>query len=97
MWVAYRCGLWNGLVDFISSVFKFVGSILEAPFNATQDFQGAMETLDTIYDFLFGGDFWDNLENAVSEMYNKMLDFCKTHNKEDYDWVRVSYIGGSVI
>jgi hypothetical protein len=97
MWVAYRCGLWNGLVDFISSIFKFVGSILEAPFNATKDFQGAMETLDNIYDFLFGGDFWDNLENAASEMYNKMLDFCKTHNKEDYDWVRVSYIGGSGI
>jgi hypothetical protein len=95
LWVAYYCGLWNGLVDFISSLFKFIGSILEAPFNAAQDFQGAMETLDTICDFLFGGNFWENLGTAVSEMYHKMLDFCKTHSKEDYDWVRVAYIAGS--
>lgn len=97
MWIAYRCGLWNGLVDFISSLFKLVGSILEVPFNTTLDFQGAMETLDNVYDFLFGGDFWDNLGIAASEMYDKVLDFCKTHNKEDYDWVRISYIGGSGI
>ncbi len=95
LWVAYYCGLWNGLVDFISSLFKFIGSILEAPFNAAQDFQGAMETLDTICDFLFGGHFWENLGTAVSEMYHKMLDFCKTHSKEDFDWVRVAYIAGS--
>ncbi|WP_294297751.1 hypothetical protein [uncultured Chryseobacterium sp.] len=97
LWVAYYCGLWNGLVDFISSLFKFIGSILEAPFNAAQDFQGAMETLDTICDFLFGGHFWENLGTAVSEMYTKMLDFCKTHSKEDFDWVRVAYIAGSGI
>lgn len=97
MWVAYRCGLWNGIVDFISSLFKFVGGILESPFNNVQDFQGAMETLDNIYDFLFGGHFWANIGNAATEMYNKMLDFCKAHNKEDFDWVRVSYIAGSGI
>lgn len=97
LWVAFRCGLWNGIVDFISSLFKFVGEILEAPFNAVLDFQGAMETLDNIYDFLFGGHFLENLGNAATEMYNKLLDFCKTHNKEDYDWVRVSYIAGSGI
>jgi len=97
MWIAYRCGLWNGLVDFISSLFKLIGSILEAPFNTILDFQGAMEILDNIYDFLFGGDFWNNLGTAASEMYDRVLDFCKTHNKEDYDWVRISYIGGSGI
>ncbi|OVE54729.1 hypothetical protein B0E34_18070 [Chryseobacterium mucoviscidosis] len=97
MWIAYRCGLWNGIVDFISSLFKFVGGILESPFNNVQDFQGAMETLDNIYGFLFGGHFWANIGNAATEMYNKMLDFCKAHNKEDFDWVRVSYIAGSGI
>ncbi|KFF21065.1 hypothetical protein [Chryseobacterium sp. JM1] len=97
IWVAFRCGLWNGLVDFISSLFKFVGEILEVPFNAVLDFQGAMETLDNIYDFLFGGQFWENLGNAATEMYRKMLDFCKAHHKEDYDWVRVSYMAGSGI
>lgn len=96
-WAAFNCGIWNGLIDFIGSLFKFVGSILEAPFNAAQDFQGAMETLDTVYDFLFGGQFWTNLGSAVSEMYHRMLDFCMTHNKEDYDWVRVAYIAGSGI
>ncbi|MDR2234706.1 MAG: hypothetical protein LBE92_01155 [Chryseobacterium sp.] len=95
MWVAYRCGLWNGIVDFVSSLLKFAGELLEAPFNGAQDFRAAMETLDNIYDFLFGGHFKENLKAAVEEMYNKLLDFCKTHNKEDYDWVRVSYVVGN--
>lgn len=95
MWVAYRCGLWNGIVDFVSSLLKFAGELLEASFNAAQDFRAAMETLDNVYDFLFGGHFKENLKAAVKEMYNRLLDFCKTHNKEDYDWVRVSYVTGS--
>ncbi|MCX8533515.1 EndoU domain-containing protein [Chryseobacterium luquanense] len=95
--IAFYCGLWNGIVDFVSSLLKFVGGILQAPFNTALDFQGAMETVDNINEFLFGGNFWNNLGTAISETFNKLVDFCKTHEKDDYDWVRVAYVAGSAI
>src|SRR5690606_24881115 len=64
--IALICGIWNGLVDFVSSVFKFLGMLLEAPFDVSKDFQHTLEMIDNFWEMSRNGTLWANLETAIS-------------------------------
>lgn len=95
--VALICGIWNGLVDFVSSVLKFFGSLLEAPFDVANDFQHTLEMVDNFWDLLKSGTLWDNLETAISAGITKMLEYLKSKNANDVNWVRIHYVAGFAI
>lgn len=95
--IALICGIWYGLVDFVSSVFKFLGMLLEAPFNITKDFQQILEMIDNFWDMLKDGSLFENLEKAVSSGIEKMAEYLKSKNTDDINWVWVYYIGGFTI
>ncbi|QFG54458.1 hypothetical protein [Chryseobacterium sp.] len=95
--VALICGIWNGLVDFVSSIFKFIAMLLEAPFNITKDFQHILEMIDDFWDMLKDGNLWNNLETAVSAGMEKMVEYLKSKNTDDINWVRLHYIAGFTI
>lgn len=95
--VALICGIWNGLVDFVSSIFKFLGMLLEAPFYITKDFQQILEMIDNFSQMYTEGTLWENLENAISAGMTKMVEYLKSKNADDVNWVRIHYVGGFTI
>lgn len=92
--IALICGIWNGLVDFVSSVFKFLGMLLEAPFDVSKDFQHTLEMIDNFWEMSRNGTLWANLETAMSVGMTKMVEYLKSKNVDDVNWVRIYYIGG---
>ncbi|MBW8521941.1 hypothetical protein K0U91_05590 [Chryseobacterium chendengshani] len=95
--VALICGIWNGLVDFVSSIFKFLGMLLEAPFDITKDIQQVLEMIDNFWEMHRDGTLWDNVETAISAGMTKMVEYLKSKNADDINWVRVYYVGGFTI
>ena len=95
--IAFVCGLWNGLVDFVSSIFKFLGNLLEAPFDISKDFQYTLELVDNFLALLNDEKLWENVDNAASEAVKNIMAYLKEKNSEDVNWVRVYYIAGFTI
>ncbi len=91
--VAFYSGIWNGLVDFISSTFKFFGGILEAPFNNTKNFQETLENFDSFIDTLVTINL-EKVYKAFSETYTKIKTYFKKANSEDFNFVRMAYVVG---
>ncbi|HFK5508304.1 hypothetical protein [Elizabethkingia anophelis] len=95
--IAFVCGLWNGLVDFVSSIFKFLGSLLEAPFDISKDFQYTLELVDNFLALLNDEKLWENVDNAASEAVKNIMAYLKEKNADNVNWVRVYYITGFTI
>ena len=95
--VALICGIWNGVVDFVSSIFKFLGMLLEAPFNISKDFQYVLEMIDNFWEICSSGKLWENLESAISTGITKMVEYLKSKNGDDVNWVRINYVAGFAI
>lgn len=92
--VALICGIWNGLVDFVSSIFKFLGTLLEAPFDISKDFQHTLEMADNFADIIFTKDLFQNVSDAIGKVYEKIKTELKSKNSDDFNWVRVAYFTG---
>lgn len=95
--IAFVCGLWNGLVDFVSSIFKFLRSLLEAPFDVSKDFQYTLELVDNFLALLNDKNLWENIENAASEAVKNIIAYLKEKKSDNVNWVRVYYITGFTI
>ncbi|WP_431611523.1 zincin-like metallopeptidase toxin domain-containing protein [Chryseobacterium sp. 'Rf worker isolate 10'] len=95
--IALICGIWNGVIDFVSSIFKFLGSLLEAPFDISLDFQHILEMMDNFWNMLKSGTLFTNIKNAVYEGIKQMTDYLRSKNSDDMNWVRIYYIAGFTI
>jgi len=91
---ALLCGLWNGAVDFISGIFKFAATLLQAPFNIVSNFQTTLELIDNFWDAITTKAYWVNLWESMKLTYEKIKQYLKTNNTDDYNWVRISYFVG---
>ncbi|MVW92994.1 hypothetical protein FCL53_13565 [Elizabethkingia meningoseptica] len=94
--VALICGIWNGLVDFISSTFKFISTLLEAPFDISKDFQYTFELVDNFL-ALLDENLLKNIDNAVSEGVKNIIEYLRSKNADDINFVRVHYLAGFTI
>ena len=94
--VALICGIWNGLVDFISSIFKFISTLLEAPFDISKDFQYTFELVDNFL-ALLEKNLLKNIDNAVSEGVKNIIEYLRNKNADDINFVRVHYLAGFTI
>ncbi|MDX8575432.1 MULTISPECIES: hypothetical protein [Elizabethkingia] len=94
--VALICGIWNGLVDFISSIFKFISTLLEAPFDISKDFQYTFELVDNFL-ALLDENLLKNIDNAVSEGIKNIIEYLRSKNADDINFVRVYYLAGFTI
>ncbi|WP_185155102.1 zincin-like metallopeptidase toxin domain-containing protein [Chryseobacterium sp. c4a] len=93
--IALLCGIWNGLVDFVASTLKFFGSLLEAPFDISKDFQHTLEMIDNFWDML-DMTLLENLWEAVKDGAKKIKEYLTSKN-DDLNWVRINYITGFTI
>ena len=94
--VAYVCGLWNGLVDFVSGTLKFFGEILSLPGKTTEEKEAVLEQLDNFIDLLLQTDLFDKLQqgfNTFIERIKKELQ----NGENELDWVRIHYIAGFAV
>ncbi len=91
--IALICGIWNGLIDFVSSIFKFFGSLLEAPFDISKNFQQTLEMIDTFWKMLRDGTLYKNMKSSFNYGMTQIVQYLKK-NSDDINWVRVYYIGG---
>lgn len=91
--IALICGIWNGLIDFVSSIFKFLGSLLEAPFDISKNFQQTLEMIDTFWKMLRDGTLYKNMKSSINYGMTQIVQYLKK-NSDDINWVRIYYIGG---
>lgn len=92
--LACLAGFWDGAVDFISGLFKFIGLLLQAPFNIVTNYETVLEVFDNFWDALWSADFWKNLWENIKITYQKIKKDLKSTNSDDYNWVRISYFSG---
>ncbi|MGR3855155.1 zincin-like metallopeptidase toxin domain-containing protein [Chryseobacterium indologenes] len=94
--IALLCGIWNGLVDFVASTLKFFGSLLEAPFDISKDFQHTLEMIDNFWDML-DMTLLENLWEAIKEGTKKIKEYLTSKDSDDLNWVRINYAAGFTI
>ncbi|MDF2553822.1 MAG: hypothetical protein K0R77_3097 [Chryseobacterium sp.] len=88
--IAFWVGMWNGLVDFVSSIFKFVGMVLEAPFEIFDNFDKIVDGISQLFTSLSNIDISDELVKA----YANIKKYLSEKDADDVDWIRVAYISG---
>lgn len=93
---ALLCGIWNGLIDFIASIFKFFGGLLEVPFDISKDFQHTLEMIDNFWDMLNLA-FFENLWEAIKEGVTQIKNYLTSKDSDEFNWVRINYVTGFTI
>lgn len=88
--IAFWVGMWNGLVDFVSSIFKFVGIVLEAPFEIFDNFDKIVDGISQLFSSLSNINISDELVKA----YANIKKYLSEKDADDIDWIRVAYISG---
>jgi len=91
--VARLCGIWNGLVDFVGSIFSFVGSILKLPRYVANNGGMMLEMIDNLTDTLRLLDF-DKIWDAMIESYSKFEARIEKLNIEDINTDKLGYYIG---
>lgn len=92
--IAFECGVWNGIVDFISSIFKFISLILKSPSSIVEDPTLTLETLDNILDFLSSGTVITTFRGKLSEFCTDLIQELYEDSSNDINWTKVFYIIG---
>ncbi|GLB52944.1 hypothetical protein NBRC110019_19840 [Neptunitalea chrysea] len=91
--IALRCGIYNGLVDFISSTIKFAGSYLQTPSNIFSSWEEIKETIDNFINAISTIN-WEEVSTIFKGFYEKIKSYFKKNEAGDYNWVRIAYVSG---
>lgn len=96
--VAFLCGIWNGLVDFIAGTFKFLAMALSAQYDFATNHQEIMEELDELYANIKKIKFTDVLIPAVVtyfQIFSEINKFFTSKNPtEEYNFDKIAYFTG---
>ncbi len=91
--IAFYCGIWNGLVDFVGGLLKFVGMLVKIPYEVTSDSDKILEMFDNLTEAIHNIDFgeiWD----AIVQAYENIKLYFKEKNSEDINTDKVAYAAG---
>ncbi|MCT4629478.1 EndoU domain-containing protein [Winogradskyella sp.] len=94
--LAFKVGLYNGIIDFISSTLQFLGGLAEAPFDVANNWQEFLETIDNILLSIRNINF-SQLFVLAPVYLVLLLTSLKDIESEDIDWIRIAYIIGFAI
>lgn len=88
---ALVAGLWNGLVDFVSSTLKLIGNLAQAGFDIANNWEEFLETMDNILDSLANINFAE-IWQGIKLLYNKVITYI--NEADGLNWVRIAYMTG---
>ncbi len=91
---ALLAGLWNGLVDFISSTLKFIGTLVQSGFDIVNNWQDFLEIIDNITKSLKSikpEEIWE----GIKILYEQVKTYLK--DADGLNWARIAYIVGYAI
>ncbi len=95
--IAFFCGLWNGIVDFIAGIFKFIG-LLELPHHNFKNFQTTLESLDNlivIVSEISLSDLFFNGLRVYIDLNNEIFKFLTSDNpRAVYNFDKIAYFIG---
>lgn len=95
--IAFFCGLWNGIVDFVAGIFKFIG-LLELPYNSLKNFQATLESLDNLMVIISEISLSDLFFNGLRiyiDMTKEVFQFMTTDNpRAVYNFDKIAYFIG---
>ncbi|WP_026703839.1 hypothetical protein [Flavobacterium soli] len=96
--IAFLCGIWNGLVDFIAGIFKFLGMLLSAQYDIATNLNDILETIDDLWDNIKKIKFTDVLIAAVTTYFQILAEinkfFTSKNPSEQYNFDRIAYFAG---
>ena len=96
--IAFLCGLWNGLVDFVAGIFKFLGLLLQAPYDMAENFQDVLEAIDHFREawavFSFK-DFFITGMRLYADILVELFQFFTDPNvRDNYNFDVIAYYSG---
>ena len=96
--IAFLCGLWNGLVDFVAGIFKFLGILLQAPYDMADNFQDVLEAIDDFREAWAAFSFKDFFITAMrlhADILAELIQFFTDPNpRENYNFDVIAYYSG---
>ncbi|MFY0483072.1 hypothetical protein ACI6PS_10730 [Flavobacterium sp. PLA-1-15] len=96
--IAFLCGLWNGVVDFVAGTFKFLAMALSLQFDITTNLNDIIEEVDELYDNLKKIKFTDVLIPAVVTYFQILAEinkfFTSKNRSEEYNFDKIAYFIG---
>jgi hypothetical protein len=91
--VAFLCGIWNGLIDFIGGLFVFIGGIAQIQYNVGSNLDDYLEQFDNLCKVIK-----DLKQEDVNKEFDKVFDQIKKYLKDnsdtDYNQDKLAYISG---
>lgn len=91
--VAFFCGIWNGLIDFIATTLQFIGQLIKLPNALLSDFQYYLELFDNFTDAFHNfkwADFWD----AFQESFKNIKEYFKKQGADELNTDKLAYAAG---
>ncbi|HEX8377664.1 MAG TPA: hypothetical protein VF602_07585 [Pedobacter sp.] len=96
--VAFFSGIWNGIIDFVADIFKFIGFIFGASFDITKNFDDLLNARDLIREAIENFSILDFFITCVKLYIDSLIEikkiFFSENLREDYNLDRVAYTGG---
>ena len=96
--IAFMCGIWNGLIDFIAGIFKFLGLLLSSLYQIGNKYNEILVTLDELWENIKNTNFTDVLIAALTvqfEITDEIYRFFTSKNpREEYNFDKIAYFIG---
>ena len=94
--VAYTCGIWNGIVDFVGGLLIFIGQVLQVQNNIGKDFEAFLEHFDSFIDSVKQFDF-SEFWNGVTTQFGEIKKYLQNLKLTDINFDKVAYFTGFAI
>jgi hypothetical protein len=88
--IAFICGVWNGLVDFVGGILKFIGMLAAIPYDVATNYDYLLELFDSFCESWHTIDLSAAFNNALERIKNYLL----TKNLNSINTDKVAYCIG---
>jgi hypothetical protein len=92
--IAFLCGIWNGLVDFIGGILKFLAMIAATPYAIGANGHNIIELFDNFWAALQDPNLITNISNGIAKASESIKKYFQEQNSSDINSDKVAYAIG---
>jgi Metallopeptidase toxin 4 len=91
--VAFLCGIWNGIIDFVGGLFLFIGQIAQLQYNIGANLEEYLERFDSFCETVSNLK-WEEISKAFSKVYDDVKKYFKDSKENDFNYDKIAYFAG---